>query len=149
MRVIFLSDVKGQGKKGEIKDVSEGYARNFLLPRGFVKEATDGNVKGLEVQKQSEQRKKDHEKVQAELFAKTLAELILTIKARSGEAGRLFGAITNKQIAEELLAQKKIELDKKKILLEDPIRTLGVTEVSIKLHQTVIAKLKVQVVEEK
>jgi large subunit ribosomal protein L9 len=149
MRVIFLSDVKGQGKKGEIKDVSEGYARNFLIPRGLVKEATDGNVKGLEVQKQSEQRKKDQEKVQAELFAKTLSELTLTIKARSGDAGRLFGAITNKQIAEELAAQKKIELDKKKILLDDPIRTLGVTEVTVKLHPTVTAKLKVQVVDEK
>jgi large subunit ribosomal protein L9 len=147
MRVIFLQDVKGQGKKGEVKEVSEGYARNFLFPRGLVKEATDGNVKGLVQQKLSEQRKKDQEVVDAQLLAKTLEDLTLVIKAKSGEAGRLFGAITNKQIS-EALSNVKIEVDKKKIVLEQPIRNIGMTIVTVKLHTKVSAKLKVQIVEE-
>lgn len=146
MKVIFLADVKGQGKKGEIKTVSEGYARNYLLPKGLVKEATDGNVKVLDQQKKSEQRKKDQEKENAEQLAARLKEMTIQIKGKAGEAGRLFGAITNKQIA-EALAEKKIQIDKKKILLDDPIRHLGVTEVHIKLHTAVTATLKVQIVE--
>jgi large subunit ribosomal protein L9 len=147
MKVIFLQDVKGQGKKGEIKDVSEGYARNFLLPKSLVKEATDSNVKGLSQQQLSEQRKKDQEKLDAQLFAKMLEELTLVIKAKSGDTGRLFGAITNKQIS-EALSNIKVNIDKKKIMLEDPIRTLGTTVVAVKLHTSVTAKLKVQIVEE-
>lgn len=147
MKVIFLQDVKGQGKKGEVKEVSEGYARNFLFPRGLVKEATDGNVKGLTQQKLSEQRKKDQEVVEAQLLAKTLEDLSLVIKAKSGEAGRLFGAITNKQIS-EALSNVKIEVDKKKIVLDQPIRNIGTTIVTVKLHTKVSAKLKVQIVEE-
>ena len=147
MKVIFLQDVKGQGKKGEVKEVSEGYARNFLCPRGLVKEATDGNVKGVAQQKLSEQRKKDQEVVEAQLLAKTLEDLSLVIKAKSGEAGRLFGAITNKQIS-EALSNVKIEVDKKKIVLDQPIRNIGTTIVTVKLHTKVSAKLKVQIVEE-
>ena len=146
MKVIFLADVKGQGKKGESKEVSEGYARNFLLPRGLVSIATDGNVKMLDQQKKSEQRKKDEEKAKAEVLAAKLSEMNLQIKGKAGDAGRLFGAITNKQIA-EALAEKSIIVDKKKIVLDEPLRTLGTSEVMIRLHSAVTAKLKVQIVE--
>jgi large subunit ribosomal protein L9 len=147
MKVIFLQDVKGQGKKGEMKEVSEGYARNFLIPRGLVKPATAGNMKQLEQQKQSEEKRKQKEKEQAEQLAEKLAALTLVIRSKSGEGGRLFGSITSKQIAEELEKQN-IQIDKRKIQLDDPIRSLGVTQVPVKLHPDVKATLKVQVIEE-
>lgn len=147
MKVIFLQDVKGQGKKGEMKEVSEGYARNYLIPRGLVKPATAGNVKQLEQQKQSEEKRKQKEKEQAEQLAQKLAALTLIIRSKSGEGGKLFGSITSKQISEELEKQN-IQIDKRKIQLDDPIRSLGVTQVPVKLHPDVKATLKVQVVEE-
>ncbi len=148
MKVIFMKDVKGQGKKGQVKEVSEGYAANFLLPRGLVRPATDGNVKTLENQAAAEQRRKDNEKGDAQQLGKKLDELTLNMKAKAGEGGRLFGAITSKQIAETLSATEGIVIDKRKIELSDPIRHLGVTQVIIKLHTEVKATLKVQVTEE-
>jgi len=147
MKVIFLQDVKGQGKKGEVKDVSEGYARNFLLPRGLAKEASQGNLKTLEVQKQSEERRKQQEKQEAEALGKKLDAMTVVIRAKAGEGGRLFGSITSKQVS-EALAKEGIEVDKRKIELDEPIRTLGVTKVPIKLHPQVRATLSVQVTEE-
>ena len=147
MKVIFLQDVKGQGKKGEVKNVSEGYARNFLLPKGLVKEASEGAMKTLEVQSASEQKKKDREKEDAQKLGERLSELTIGIKAKAGEGGRLFGAITSKQVA-EALATQGITIDKRKIELAEPIRTLGVTQVPVKLHPAVKATLKVQVTEE-
>ncbi|NDI36926.1 50S ribosomal protein L9 [Chengkuizengella sediminis] len=147
MKVIFLQDVKGQGKKGEVKNVSEGYARNFLIPRGLVSLATGSNVKQLEQKKKSEQKKKDQLKLDAELLAKKIESTTIEMKTKAGEGGRLFGSITNKQIAEELKKQK-IVVDKRKIELDSPIRTLGVTKVSIKIHPEVTAVAKVQVTEE-
>ncbi|MFC3747257.1 50S ribosomal protein L9 [Paenibacillus sp. GCM10012306] len=148
MKVIFLKDVKGQGKKGQVKEVSEGYATNFLLPRGLVRPATEGNVKVLENQAAAEQRRKDNEKEEAQNLGKKLDELTLTMKAKAGEGGRLFGAITSKQIAEALASANGITVDKRKIELNEPIRHLGVTQVSVKLHTEVKATLKVQVTEE-
>lgn len=147
MKVIFLKDVKGQGKKGEIKDLAEGYVRNFLLPRGLVKEATEGNLKTLEKQKQSEERRKEQEKLDAQALAQKLEQLTVKISAKAGEGGRLFGAISSKQVAQELEQQHGIQLDKRKLEME-PIRTLGVTQVKAKLHHEVTATLKVHVVEE-
>ncbi|MEK3884276.1 50S ribosomal protein L9 [Paenibacillus sp. PL2-23] len=147
MKVIFLQDVKGQGKKGQVKDLSEGYVRNFLLPKGLAKLASDGNLKTLEVQNASELKRKQKEKEDAQALGKRLEEMTVVIKAKSGEGGRLFGAITSKQIAEALEAQG-IKIDKRKIELEDPIRTLGVTQVSVKLHPEVKAKMSVQTAEE-
>lgn len=147
MKVIFLQDVKGQGKKGEVKEVSEGYARNFLLPKGVVQIATEGNKKTLDQMKAAADRKKEQEKEAAKALAASLSEKTVVIKAKSGEGGRLFGAITSKQIAEALEAQK-IKIDKRKIELEEPIRTLGVTKVTVKLHTDVKGTLNVQVVEE-
>ncbi|RED54482.1 50S ribosomal protein L9 [Cohnella lupini] len=147
MKVIFLQDVKGQGKKGEIKEVSEGYARNFLLPKGVVKLATDGAKKTLDQQVASAQKKKDNEKNEFKALAERLSEMTVVIKAKAGEGGRLFGAITSKQIAEALELQK-ISIDKRKIELDDPIRVLGTTKVSVKLYPDVKGTLNVQVVEE-
>ncbi|MFY0544022.1 50S ribosomal protein L9 [Brevibacillus sp. H7] len=147
MKVIFLKDVKGQGKKGEIKDLSEGYVRNFLLPKGLVKEATEANVKTLEAQKRSEEKRKEQEKLDAQELAAKINELTVKVKGKAGEGGRLFGAISSKQVAEALEEQFKIKLDKRKLEME-PIRALGVTQVKAKLHNEVTATLKVHVVEE-
>ena len=147
MKVIFLQDVKGQGKKGEVKNVSEGYARNFLLPKGLVKEASEGNIKTLEVQNLSLEKKKQKEKEDAQALAAKLGEMTVVIKAKAGEGGRLFGAITSKQVA-EALAKQGITIDKRKIELDEPIRALGVTQVPVKLHPDVKATLKVQTTEE-
>jgi large subunit ribosomal protein L9 len=147
MKVIFLKDVKGQGKKGEVKDLSEGYVRNFLLPKGLVKEATEGNVKTLEAQKRSEEKRKEQEKKDAQELALKINELTVKVKGKAGEGGRLFGAISSKQVAEALEEQFKIKVDKRKLEME-PIRALGVTQVKVKLHNEVTATLKVHVVEE-
>ncbi|TXK77731.1 50S ribosomal protein L9 [Paenibacillus sp. N3.4] len=149
MKVILLKDVKGQGKKGEVKEVSEGYAQNFLIAQGLAAPATQGTVKVLDNQKKAEQRRKDQEKADAQELGAKLGEMTVQIKAKAGEGGRLFGAITSKQIAEILEKQYKIVIDKRKIVLEDPIRTLGVTKLSVKLHSEVTASLNVQVTEEK
>lgn len=146
MKVIFLKDVKSQGKKGEVKEVSEGYALNFLIPRGLAKPASDGNIKTLENQKQAEVRRKEQEKADAQQLGKTLEELTVVLTSKSGEGGRLFGSITNKQIAEQL-EKLQIKIDKRKIALDEPIRALGVTHVPVKLHPEVTATLKVQVTE--
>ncbi|MDP4096432.1 50S ribosomal protein L9 [Paenibacillus sp. P96] len=147
MKVIFLKDVKGQGKKGQIKEVSDGYAANFLLPRNLVRPATEGNVKVLENQSAAEERRKQEEKEEAQALATKLEAMTVQLKAKAGEGGRLFGAITSKQIA-EALASSGVKLDKRKIELDEPIRTLGVTQMAVKLHPEVKATLKVQVTEE-
>lgn len=147
MKVIFIKDVKGQGKKGEIKDISEGYATNFLIPRGLARLATDGNMKTLENQTAAEQKRKEQEKEEAQELGNKLEEMTIQLKAKAGEGGRLFGAITSKQIG-EALAEQNIKIDKRKIDLSEPIRSLGVTQMTVKLHPEVKATLKVQVTEE-
>ncbi|MEB3103214.1 50S ribosomal protein L9 [Ferviditalea candida] len=147
MKVIFLKDVKGQGKKGEVKNVSEGYANNFLIPRGLASPASDSNVKQLEQQKKAELKKHELEKQQFQELAGKLGNTTIQLKAKSGEGGRLFGSITSKQIADEL-EKLKLKIDKRKIQLDEPIRALGTTVVSIRLHPEVKAELKVQIVEE-
>jgi large subunit ribosomal protein L9 len=149
MKVIFLKDVKGQGKKGEIKEVSEGYATNFLFKQGVAAPASDSNVKVLDNQKKSELKKKENEKQQAQQLADRLKEISLTIRSKAGEGGRLFGSITTKHIAEELEKQHRIMIDKRKMLREEPIRTLGGVHIPIKLYPDVTATLQVQIVEEK
>ncbi|NHN32254.1 50S ribosomal protein L9 [Paenibacillus agricola] len=149
MKVILLKDVKGQGKKGELKEVSEGYANNFLLPQKLAAPANESSVKMLDQQKKAEQRKKDQDKADAEAIGQKLGEITVELTAKSGKDGRLFGAISNKQVAEEVEKQFKLKLDKRKIQMEDPIRTLGVTEVAVKLHPEVSAKLKIHVSEDK
>ena len=145
MDVILLKDVKGTGKAGQIVKVSDGYARNMLFPRGLAKEATQGNVKTLERQKEAAAEKRAAQKAEAQEQAKKLEEVTLTIKAKGGDNGKLFGSITTKDIAEALEKQEKIKVDKKKILLDNPIKTAGEKEVVVKLFEEVSAKLKVTV----
>ncbi|MFD2045657.1 50S ribosomal protein L9 [Ornithinibacillus salinisoli] len=147
MKVIFLKDVKGSGKKGEVKNVSDGYARNFLLKNNLAKEATQGNMKALEAQKKKNEQLEQQEKDEAVKLKETLAELTVELKAKSGESGRLFGSITSKQIAEELNKTHGYKIDKRKIELDQPIRTLGFTNVPVKLHPEVTGTVKVHVVE--
>ncbi|MEN0645466.1 50S ribosomal protein L9 [Alkalicoccobacillus gibsonii] len=147
MEVIFLEDVKGKGKKGEKKNVSEGYARNYLLPNNLAVAATKGNLKDLEAKQKSADKKQEEELADAKAYKDELEALTVEIKAKSGEGGRLFGAISTKQIAETLKKMKK-KVDKRKIGLDEPIRSLGVTKVPIKIHPEVTATVKVHVVEE-
>ncbi|MEK4566944.1 50S ribosomal protein L9 [Alkalihalobacillus sp. FSL R5-0424] len=147
MEVIFLEDVKGKGKKGEKKNVSEGYARNYLLPNNLAVVATKGNLKDLEAKQKSADKKQEEELADAQAYKEELEALTVEIKAKSGEGGRLFGAISTKQIAETLKKMKK-KVDKRKIGLDEPIRSLGVTKVPIKIHPEVTATVKVHVVEE-
>lgn len=145
MKVIFLKDMKGQGKKGEVKEVSEGYATNFLFKQGIAKPATDGNIKSLDQQKQYEIKKKDREKEDAKALAVKLGDLTIEMKHKAGEGGRLFGSITTKQIAEEVEKTHKIVIDKRKMLLEEPIRNVGSFSIPVKLYPDVTGTLKVQV----
>ncbi|OGX68137.1 MAG: 50S ribosomal protein L9 [Paenibacillus sp. RIFOXYA1_FULL_44_5] len=147
MKVIFLKDVKGQGKKGQVKEISDGYARNFLIPKGLASVASDGNIHQLEHQQIAESKRELEEKKKAQDLAERLAAMPIQILAKSGEGGRLFGSITSKQIAEEL-QKLNIKIDKRKIMMDDPIRTLGVTQVALKLHHDVTATLNVHVTAE-
>lgn len=147
MKVIFMQDVKGKGKKGEVKNVAEGYAHNFLFPRNLAVEANAANMNVLKQQQKSEEKRKEEEKHEAQLLQKKLEAKEITLKAKSGEGGRLFGSITSKQIA-DLLKKEGIIIDKRKIDLAEPIRALGVTKVVVKLHPEISATLSVHVVEE-
>jgi large subunit ribosomal protein L9 len=149
MKVIFLKDVKGKGKKGEIKNVADGYANNFLFKQGLAIEATPANIKALEAQKRKEQRQAEEELEKAKQLKEQLEKITVQLAAKAGEGGRLFGSITSKQIAEALQSQHNIKIDKRKIELEDAIRSLGYTNVPVKLHPEVTATLKVHVTEQK
>ena len=142
MKVIFLADVKGQAKKGEVKDVSEGYARNFLFPRKLAEVATDASLEQLKSQKAAKDRKAANELEAAQELAARLEDFKVTIQTQSGEGGRLFGAITTKHVAEEL-AKHGFTIDKRKIQLHDPIKSLGGHQVQIKLHPEVTATILV------
>jgi large subunit ribosomal protein L9 len=143
--VILLKDVKGTGKSGEVVKVSDGYARNLLIPKGFAMEASDGNVRNLEKQKALLLDKQAREREKAEALAERLSALSVNIVTKSGEGGRLFGSITTKDIADELSKQHGIDMDKKKFMLENPIKHVGDYEITIKLYYDVSAKLKVSV----
>ena len=148
MRVIFLKDVKGKGKKGEIKNVADGYAHNFLLKQGLAVEATGGNMKTLENQKNKEAQLAQEELENAKKLKESLEKLTVELQAKSGDGGRIFGSITSKQIADAMQKQHKVKLDKRKIDLENPIRSLGYTKVPVKLHHEVTAILNVHVKEQ-
>ena len=147
MKVILLIDVKGTGKKGEVKEVSDGYARNFLIKKGAAVEASQTNMKELDEKEKSKERKALIEYEEAVLLGKQMEEINIQIEVKAGEGGRLFGSITSKEIAEQLKKQKNLDIDKRKILMDEPIRTLGSTFVEIKLHQKVTTKIRVDVKE--
>ena len=145
MIVILLKDVKGTGKAGEVIKVSDGFARNMLIPKGLATEATEGNVRSLEKQKKLAEDKKADEYARAKALAEKINGLQVKIKTKSGEGGKLFGSITSKDIAEALKEQHGIDVDKKKFLLEGPIKHGGETTVDIKIFQDVVATLKVSI----
>ena len=145
MIVILKKDIKGSGKAGDVVKVSDGYARNMLLPRGLATEATEGNLRQLEKQKEIAAQKKAEEKAAAEELAAKLNKAAVTIKIRAGEGGRTFGSITSKDVADALASQLGIEVDKKKIKLDAPIKQVGDAEVEIRLYHEVSAAVTVKV----
>ncbi len=145
MKVIFLKDVKGTAKKGEMKEVSDGYARNFLIPKGVAKEATASSINDLKQQKNAEALRKQKEEQDAKDLAERLKDITVIIYSKAGDGGKLFGSITSKDIAERLEKEYKIEIDKRKILLDDHIKMLGSHTVPVKLHQNVTAEFRVEV----
>jgi large subunit ribosomal protein L9 len=147
MKVIFLKDVKGKGKKGEVKNVADGYAHNFLIKQGLAVEASSAAMSSLSAQKKKEEKQAEEELNQAKELKEKIEKLTVELAAKSGEGGRLFGSITSKQIAEALQKQHKIKIDKRKIELDDAIRALGYTKVPVKLHSDVTATLNVHVKE--
>ena len=148
MKVILLDNIKGVGKKDEIINASDGYARNFLFPKKLAVEANNENMSKLKAKKQSERYKKDVNKENSEKIAKKLDDITLTIKVKAGENGKIFGGVTSKEISEELKKQYKIDIDKKKIILNENIKNLGSFDISMKLFEGVTGKLKVKVISE-
>jgi large subunit ribosomal protein L9 len=145
MKVILSKDVQGTGKAGEVKDVADGYARNFLIPRKLAVPATGAALKTVEQRKAAEQRRADTEEANARKLADRLTSAPVVLTARVGDQGRLYGSITSADIADQLSAQLGQPIDKRKIELDDPIRQLGSHEVTIRLHRSVSAVVKVDV----
>ena len=148
MKVILKKDVKGLGKKEQMVEVSDGYAKNFLLPKGVAVLANATNVNIMKTKKEAEKRKKEKDIEKANKLAKEIKNIQLEIKAKSGGAGRLFGSITSKDIVEKLKQDFNIDIDKRKLNLQDSIKTLGEHDIEIKLYTNINTKLKVKVIEE-
>ena len=148
MIVILKKDIKGTGKAGDVIKVSPGYARNMLIPRGLAVEATEGNVRNLEKQKQIQRENEAEAKAKAEKIADKLSKGSVVIKTKAGEGGRLFGSITNKDISEAIEEQFGIKIDRRKIVLDSPIKELGQVSVEAKLYPEVTGKFDVEVKEE-
>lgn len=147
MEVILLQDVKALGKKGQKVKVSDGYARNFILPKKLGVEATAKNMNDLKLQKQHEDKLAEQRLEEAKVLAEKIAEKPVVVKIRAGEGGRVFGSVSAKEIAAACTEQLGFEVDKKKMQLSEPIRALGTTMVPVKLHKDVTAQLSVKVVE--
>ena len=145
MKVILLQDIKNVGKKDEIINANDGYARNFLFPKNLAVEATQENMQKLNSQNQAKQYRKDVEKEQAQSIAKKLESIVVDVKVQAGENGKIFGSVSSKEIAESLEKQYKITIDKKKIELKEPIKVLGVRTVDVKLFEGVTGKIKLNV----
>lgn len=148
MQVILLKDVKGTGKKGDVLNVSDGHGRNFLIPRGLAKEATDGGVSQVKHQKAAEDKRNAEILAEAKELAAKIESLKVTFQAKAGEGSKLFGSITNKDVADMLKQQHGIQVDKKKVKM-DQIKMLGTFNAEIKIHPRVTAKLEVYVSEQK
>ena len=147
MKVILLQDVKGKGKKGQMLEVSDGYARNFMLPRKLAVEATPDAINTMRMNDKATQERIAKEKAEAMETAKKLRELTLTVTAKGGGAGRLFGSVTNQEIADALKASAGITLDKRKIVIADAIKSVGTYTVTCKLGYEITAPLTVKIVE--
>jgi len=149
MKVIFNVDVKGQGKKGELKDVSDGYARNYLIPRKLASEATADNINTARLKEKARQAQIAAEREEAQATAKKLEEVSVVIKAKAGQNGKLFGAVTSQEISEALKAQAGLEIEKNKLVQAEPIKAYGTYQVKAKLGYEVSGVVNVTVVEAK
>ena len=149
MKVILKADIKGVGKKDQVINASDGYARNYLLPKNLAVEANNTNMSKLQAKNDANQYRRDQEKEAAKEVAKKIEQTILTIQVKAGENGKIFGGVSSKEIAENLEEQYGIKVDKKKINLKETIKTLGTQTIEIKLFEGVIGKLRVSVIEEK
>lgn len=147
MEIVLLEDVKALGKKGQIVKVNDGYARNFILPKKLGIEATPKALNDLKLQKANAQRIEDQKLSEAKELAEKLSKLSVTVSMKAGEGGKAFGSISGKEISKAIAEQLQMEIDKKKFLMPEPLKTFGTHEVPIKLHRDVTAKLAVKVVE--
>lgn len=147
MKVILLADVKGVGKKDQIINASDGYAKNFLFPKNLAVEANKSNITHLDNKKRNEEAKKQAELEKAKELGKEIESKNISVAVKIGDNGKLFGAVTNKEISAALKAQADLDIDKKKIILSEPIKEMGEKLIEIKLHPKVTAKLKVNIVE--
>jgi len=145
VRVILKAEIRGLGRTGEIKDVADGYARNYLLPKGLAIEATGSELKHLAQERQSEKTKKDRAHQDAEDLATRLGEVTLVFKLKAGEQGKTFGSVTAKEVAEALKKEAKADIDKTKIVLHEPLRSLGVHKVEVRLLSDVRANVTVAI----
>ncbi|TEB04164.1 50S ribosomal protein L9 [Pelotomaculum schinkii] len=148
MKVILLKDVPGQGKRGDVINVAEGYARNYLLPRNLASEASQGKMKELAERQQANALKGEKIRREAEELAARLGKITVVVQTKAGEGGKLFGSVNNKDVCDTMVLQHRIRLDKKKVILKEPIKQLGEYSVVAKLHPDVHAEIKVKVVGE-
>lgn len=148
MKVILLTDIKGVGKKDQIINASDGYARNFLLPKNMAVPADAENMSKLKARENSRQYKKDQDKENAKKIAEQLSKIIIKVKVKVGENGKIFGGVSSKEIAEILKKDHNIEIDKKKVELKEPIKVLGITNVKIKLYEGIYGIVKVDLLPE-
>src|SRR2546426_11437643 len=145
MRVILKTEVRGLGRPGDVKDVADGYARNYLLPKGFAIEATGGELKHLAQEHEAAKAKRSRTHAEADALAKRLAEVTLVFKLKAGEQGKTFGSVTAKDVAEALAREAKTEIDKTKIVLHEPLKTLGIHTVEVRLLADVRANVTVAI----
>ena len=148
MKVILLDNIKGVGRKDDIIEANDGYARNFLIPKGKAVEANNANLSKLRAKQSSNEHKLELEKQEAEKIKEKLSDLTLEIKVKVGENGKIFGGVTSKEIADNLKVQKNIDIDKKKIVVKETIKNIGVQVVDIKLFPGIIGKLKIKIMGE-
>ncbi|MGI6345461.1 MAG: 50S ribosomal protein L9 [Bacillota bacterium] len=147
MKVILMTDIKGLGMKGDVVNVSDGYARNYLLPRKYAQEATDAALKTVHTERQAKQDRQAREEQAAVQLAKKLEGLVITIAAKAGEGGKLYGSITSKDIASSL-SRQRLNVDRRKIDLKEPLRALGTYQVPIKVYQDIVPSITVKIVDE-
>ncbi len=148
MQIVLLEDVKTLGKKGEVVKVNDGYARNFILPKKLGVEATAKNLNDLKLQKANQEKRAAEQFAEAKALAEKIESLSVTLTMKAGENGKAFGSVSGKEIAAAAASQAGLAIDKKKLLLAEPLKTFGTHEVPIKLHKDVTAKLTVKITEE-
>lgn len=147
MKLILLEDVKSVGKKGELINASEGYAKNFLLPKKLAVEATKSNLNDYELKQKADEKRRQEELEKAQETAAALKDKVVTIKVKTGGNGKLFGSVTNKEVADAIVEQTKLEIDKKKVSIGDPIKMVGERTAVVKLHPKVSAEVTIKIEE--